>query len=159
PAFDAEGGGVVKLVTVFPDNAQRATATIQAAIVVFSNTGAPVALVDGTAVTQLRTGAASALASKYLSRPDSSHLVVIGTGALAPSMAEAHCAVRSITRISVCGRRPQRVASAVTAIKARVPRGTDVVVAVSVEEAVATADIVSCSTSSATPVLAGRWLK
>jgi ornithine cyclodeaminase/alanine dehydrogenase-like protein (mu-crystallin family) len=65
PAFDLEGGGVVKLATVFPDNQAKGLPTIQAAIVVFSETGAPMALLDGTIVTQLRTGAASALASKY----------------------------------------------------------------------------------------------
>jgi alanine dehydrogenase len=159
PAFDIDGGGAVKLATVFPDNAARGMSTIQAAIVVFSNTGTPVAFLDGTTITHLRTGGASALASKYLSRADSSHLVIIGTGALAPSMAAAHCAVRPIRRISVCGRSSERAAATVDAIQARVPESIDVVVAAAVEEAVATADIVSCSTSSATPVLAGTWLK
>ena len=159
PAFDAEGRGAVKLVTVFPDNAKRSMPTIQAAIVVFAETGTPIAFMDGAAVTQLRTGGASALASKYLSRADSSHLVIIGTGALAPWMAAAHCAVRPITRISVYGRNPERAAATAAAIQARVPRDTDVVVAESVDAAVATADIVSCSTSSPTPVLAGKSLK
>lgn len=159
PAFDPEGGGVVKLATVFPDNQAQGLPTIQAAIVVFSETGTPVALLDGTVVTQLRTGAASALASKYLSRADSSHLVIIGTGALAPTMAAAHCAVRPITRVSVWGRRPERATATAAAIRSLVHHDTEVLVPNSVEEAVATADIVSCATSSPTPVLAGKWLK
>jgi ornithine cyclodeaminase/alanine dehydrogenase-like protein (mu-crystallin family) len=159
PAFDADGSGAVKLATVFPDNAKRGKPTIQASIVVFSDAGTPIAILDGATVTRLRTGGASALASKYLSRTDSSHLVIIGTGALAPSMAAAHCAVRPITRISVCGRSPARAEATAEAIQAHVSRGTEVVVAHSVEEAVATADIISCSTSSPTPVVAGKWLK
>jgi ornithine cyclodeaminase len=159
PAFDAEGGGMVKLATVFRDNAAKGLPTIQAAIVVFSKEGAPVALLEGAIVTQLRTGAASALASTYLSRADSSHLVVIGTGALAPAMAVAHSAVRPITRISVCGRQRERAEATAAAIRSQLDRDIEVVVAASAEAAVATADIVSCATNSSTPVVAGKWLR
>lgn len=159
PAFDRDGSGVVKLATVFPDNAGKDVPTIQAAIVVFSNRGTPVALLDGTTITHLRTGAASALASKYLSREDSSQLLVIGTGSLAPSMAAAHAAVRPIRRISVWGRNAERAAATVAAIRARLGEGVEVIVADSAEAAARTADIVSCSTSSAIPVLSGDWLK
>ena len=159
PAFDTEGGAVVKLATVFPDNPERGLPTIQAAIVVFSNTGTPVALLDGAVVTQLRTGAASALASTYLSRTDSSHLVLIGTGALAPYMAAAHCAARPITRISVWGRRPERITATAATIRSLIDSDIEVLIPSSLEEAVKAADIVSCATRSATPVLAGKWLR
>jgi alanine dehydrogenase len=159
PAFDAKGAGAVKLSTVSPNNAAHGLPTIQAAIVVFSETGAPIALLDGASVTRLRTAAASALASQYLSREDSAHLVVIGTGALAPYMAAAHCTMRPIVRISVWGRKPERAAATVNAIRALVSRDLEVSVANSAEDAVATADIVTCATSSATPVLHGRWLR
>lgn len=159
PAFDAKGAGAVKLSTVSPNNAAQGLPTIQAAIVVFSETGAPIALLDGASVTQLRTAAASALASQYLSREDSAHLVVIGTGALAPYMAAAHCAVRPIARISVWGRRPERTATTVNAMRALVSQHIELSAASSLEDAVATADIVTCATSSATPVLLGRWLR
>jgi alanine dehydrogenase len=159
PAFDRNGAGVVKLATVFPDNAKQGLPTIQAAIVVLSESGTPVALLDGTTVTQLRTGAASALASKYLSRADSSHLVIVGTGALAPAMAAGHCAVRPMKRVSVCGRNAERAAATARAIRARIDSSIEVLVAESVERAAATADVISCSTSSATPVVMGRWLR
>jgi alanine dehydrogenase len=159
PAFDLHGGGAVKLATVFPDNHAKGLPSIQAAIVVFSETGAPVALLDGTIVTQLRTGAASALASTYLSRADSSHLVIMGTGALAPAMAAAHCAARPITRVSVWGRRPERATATAATIRALVNDDIEVLVPNSIADAVATADIVSCATSSPTPVLEGKWLK
>jgi ornithine cyclodeaminase/alanine dehydrogenase-like protein (mu-crystallin family) len=159
PAFDRDGSSAVKLVTYFPDNPDNALPTIQAAIVVFSKTGAPVAVLDGGTVTKLRTGAASALASTYLSRADSSHLVLIGTGALAPYMALAHSAARPITRISVWGRLPERANATAAGVRALVDRGIEVLVPRSLQEAVATADIVSCATSSTAPVLAGEWLK
>jgi alanine dehydrogenase len=119
----------------------------------------PVAILDGTVITHLRTGAASALASTYLSREDSSHLVILGTGALAPTMAASHAAVRPIKRISVWGRRAEQAKGTAEVIRARVPQGTEVSVTDSIEKAVATADIVSSSTSSPTPILAGKWLK
>ena len=158
PAFASKGGGIVKLVTVFPDNAREGIPTVQAALVVFSQRGTPVALLDGTTVTYLRTGAASALASTYLSREDSAHLVVIGTGGLAPYLAMAHASVRPIRRISVCGRTAPRAALTAAAVRSLVAQEVEVIVADSVEAAVNTADIVSCATSSSTAVLAGKWL-
>jgi ornithine cyclodeaminase len=159
PAFAPGGGGAVKLSTVFFDNPARGLPTIQAAIVVFSESGAPAAVLDGTTVTQLRTGAASALASKYLSRPDSAHLLIIGTGALAPNMAVAHCAVRPITRISIWGRRSERAAATAETIRAQLDPSIDVRVVESLNETVAGADIVSCATSSPTPLVAGKYLR
>ena len=159
PAFSSSGAAAVKLVTYFPDNPGHGLPTIQAAIVVFSETGTPIALLDGTIVTQLRTGAASALASTYLSRADSAHLIIIGTGALAPFMAAAHCAVRPITRISVWGRRPERATATAAAVRSLVDNAIEVLVPKSIDNAVATADIVCCATTSATPVLAGKWLR
>lgn len=158
-ALHEDGGAVIKLLTILPENRLKGLLTVQAAIVVFSKTGAPVAILDGTVITHLRTGAASALASQYLSRRDSSHLVIMGTGALAPTMASSHCAVRPIRRVSVWGRRPDRAAATVEAIRACVSPAVEVTAAQSAEAAVRTADIVSCSTSSPTPILAGRWLE
>jgi alanine dehydrogenase len=156
-AFDPSGSGAVKLATVFPDNRTKSLPSIQAALVVFSETGTPIALLDGAIVTQLRTGAASALASSFLSRQDSAHLVVIGTGALAPYMVLAHCTARRIKRVSIWGRRRANAASTVESIRELVP---DVAVDVSksLENSVATADIVCCATRSSTPILEGRWL-
>lgn len=158
-AMEAAGGAVVKLLTILPDNPLRGLPTVQGVIVVFSENGTPLAVLDGTVVMQLRTGAASALASRYLSRSDSAHLVIMGTGALAPAMAAAHCAVRPIARISVWGRRPERAIATAAAIRELVRHDVGIFVSEFIEKTVATADIVSCSTSSATPVLAGKWLR
>jgi ornithine cyclodeaminase len=159
PAFDSEGGGAIKLVTLFPDNAEKGLPTIQAALVVFSATGTPVAVLDGAMVTRLRTGAASALASTYLSRTDSAHLLVIGTGALAPYMALGHCAVRPIGKVTVSGRQEERAQATATEIRRLIGNGIEVEVATSLEKVAPVADIISCATSSAQPVLAGKWLR
>jgi alanine dehydrogenase len=159
PAFDADGSAAVKLVTYLPANAGRGLPTIQAAIVAFSPEGTPVAVLDGTMVTRLRTAAASALASSYLSRADSSRLTVVGTGALAPWMAAAHAVVRPIERIDVWGRSPERVAATVDAIRELVGAHVRVDAAAALEESVRAADIVSCATSSPTPLVAGQWLR
>lgn len=158
PAFAEDGSTAVKLITYLPENAQRNLPTIQAAIVVFSAEGAPLALIDGTMVTRLRTAAASALASRYLSRADSRRLALAGTGALAPWMAAAHASVRPIERIDVWGRRPERAKATVEAIRQLVGPGVDVRATSSFEAAVREADVVSCATSSMTPVLQGSWL-
>jgi len=159
PAFDLAGGGVVKLSTVFPGNQGKGLPTIQGTIIVFSQTGTPMALLDAGAITRLRTAAASALASMYLSRTDSSSLLVIGTGELAPAMAAAHCAVRPIKRVGVWGRREQAATSTAAAVRALVSPDVEVCVSRSLEETVAGVDIVSCATSSSEPLLFGRWLK
>ena len=159
PAFDGEGGGAIKLATLFPDNGARGAPTIQAALLVFSDTGAPVALLDGAMVTRLRTGAASALASTYLSRTDSAHLVLIGTGALAPYMALAHCTARPIGKVTVVGRREERARETAAEIALMIEGTIEVEVATSLEKVVPVADIVCCATTSAQPVLAGRWLR
>lgn len=158
PAFGENGATAVKLITYVPDNAGRGLPTIQAAVVLFSAEGVPLALLDGTMVTLLRTAAASALASKFLSRADSRRLALAGTGALAPWMAAAHAVVRPIERIDVWGRRPERAEATVEAIRSLVGPGVEVLAAPAFEEAVRSADIVCCATSSAAPVLEGRWL-
>ena len=159
PAFAPDGSAAVKLVTYSPGNPGRGLPTVQAAIVAFSEDGTPVAVLDGTMVTRLRTAAASALASKYLSHADSSRLTLIGTGSLAPWMAAAHSVVRPIERIDVWGRRPERVAATVEAVRGLVASRVKVHAARSLEESVAAADITTCATSSPTPLIAGRWLK
>jgi ornithine cyclodeaminase len=158
-AMDRAGGPVIKLLTILPENREKGLLTVQGAIVVFGETGAPLAILDGTVVTHLRTGAASALASEYLSREDSSRLVIMGTGAIAPTVALSHCAVRPIRHISVWGRSAEKAADTAAALREALPSDVEVVVTVQPDHAVASADIVPCSTSSATPVLAGKWLK
>ncbi|MBV9344223.1 MAG: ornithine cyclodeaminase family protein [Gammaproteobacteria bacterium] len=159
PAFAADGSGAVKLVTVRPDNPSLARPSIQAVVVAFDAQGCPRAVLDGTLLTRLRTAAASALASSYLSRADSSRLVLAGTGALAPFMAAAHLAVRPIRHVAVWGRDPRKAEQTAAALRRQVPASLQVVAVASLAEAVRAADIISCATSSVAPYLEGEWLR
>lgn len=158
-AMEPGGPSAIKLLTILPENPARGRLTVQGAIVLFAETGEPVAVLDGTVVTHLRTGAASALASQFLSRGDSTRLVVAGTGALAPTMGASHCAVRPIRHVAVWGRDAAKAKATADAIGRLVPYEIEVEVAEDLETAVRAADIVSCSTSSPTPILKGEWLR
>ena len=153
PAWDGRGGLGVKIVTVFPGNRERGLASVAALYLLMDGTtGHPVALIDGEAMTLRRTGAASALASTRLSRPDSRTLVLVGTGALAPYLAAAHCSVRPIERLLVWGRHADRAGRTAAALAAQ---GLPAVAIESLDEALARADIVSCATTAREPVLRG----
>jgi len=156
PAWSEHHIGV-KIVSVFPDNAKRGIPAVAGSYLLMdAPTGVPVALLDGTELTLQRTAAASALASSYLSREDSSRLLMVGTGNLAPHLIESHAAVRPVTEVSIWGRRPE-------AAKIIADRLSDhafnVTVANDLEAAVRSADIVSCATLSTEPLILGEWLQ
>jgi ornithine cyclodeaminase len=156
PAWDGAGLGV-KIVTVFPRNHERGLASVGALYVLMDGTtGHPLALIDGEALTLRRTAASSALASTYLSREDARTLVVVGTGALAPYMAEAHCAVRDISRVLVWGRHADRAERTASALAVR---GVPARAVTDLEDALAEADIVTCATTAREPVVRGAWVR
>lgn len=147
----------VKLVTVFPRNRERGLASVSALYVLLDGaTGHPKALLDGEALTLRRTAAASALASRYLSRPDSSRLLVVGTGALAPYMAAAHCAIRPIREIMVWGRSADRAAALCRGLQ---DQGLPARPAAGLEAGLAAADIVTCATTSREPLVLGAQVR
>ncbi|MBL8705789.1 MAG: ornithine cyclodeaminase family protein [Rhodospirillales bacterium] len=147
----------VKIVTVFPGNADKGLPAIMGQYLLSdARTGAPVALIDGQSITVRRTACASALASRYLSRPDASTLVMIGTGALAPHLIAAHAAVRPIKNVLVWGR---DFAKAKALAKTLNKPGLKVEAAEDLEAAVRQADIVSAATLSTQPLVRGAWLK
>ena len=92
-----------------------------------------------------RTGAASALAASYLARADARTLLVVGTGALAPFMAHAHCALRPIARVLVWGRHPDRAARLAATLAAE---GLPATAVATLDEGLAGADIVTCATTA-----------
>ncbi|MGU3479135.1 ornithine cyclodeaminase family protein [Methylobacterium sp. D48H] len=144
----------VKLVNVFPRNAERGLGAVHAVYVLFDGrTGAPRAMIDGEALTNQRTAAASALASTYLSRRDSTVLALIGTGNLSPALAHAHAAVWSLQRVLVWG----RSAAKAEALAARLQNeGLPAEPAADLSTTVSAADIVSCATTSTQPLVLGR---
>ena len=152
-----EGGRLgVKILTLLPWLGAEGKPAIRASYIICdAATGDMLAAMDGTAITARRTAATSALASRYLSRPDSGTLLIVGAGALAGPLIEAHCAVRRVNRILVWARRSERAGAVVA--KAR-SAGFDAWVASDLESAVREADIVSCATASEKPLVRGEWL-
>lgn len=157
PAWRGGGDLGVKIVTVFPGNAARGLASVSALYLLLDGaTGHPRAIVDGEALTLRRTAAASALASRLLSRADAATLVVVGTGALAPYMAQAHCAVRPIDKVLVWGRNGARASSVAGELR---DRGLAAAPAHDLEAAVRIADVVTCATTSREPLIHGAWVR
>jgi alanine dehydrogenase len=157
PAWQTGAALGIKIVTVFPGNATKSLPAVMGQYLLLdAATGAPKALIDGTALTLRRTAAASALASRFLSREDSAHLLMVGTGALAPHLAAAHCTVRPIKRVTVWG----RDAAHARAMAAKLDlTGVAVAVAEDLEKAVDAADIISCATLATEPLIRGAWLR
>jgi alanine dehydrogenase len=157
PAWQAGGSLGIKLVTVYPDNARQGLPTVAATYLLLdASTGVLRALLDGEELTLRRTGAASALASRYLSAPDASRLAMVGTGQLAPHLIESHARVRPLREVRIWGRRAERAA----AVAASLSRPQLRVEAVDdLEAAVRWADIVSCATLSQQPLVRGAWLR
>ncbi len=164
PAWEARAPGSpfagrymgFKSVTVYPDNPERGQPAVLGTYVLMSaETGQTLAVMDATRLTAWRTAAASALASRYLSRPDAARLTMVGAGTLAPFLVRAHASVRPIRAVAVWNRsRPH--ADAVVAELALA--GIAASVADDLAAAVTAADIVSTATLSAEPLVQGAWL-
>ncbi len=147
----------VKAVTFFPNNGQLDLPTINAGVLLFSGAnGTFLGACDGNVLTTRRTAAASAVAAKRLARTDAKRLLVVGTGALAPMTARAHCAVRDFDVVEVWGRnvdKARELANSLIAenIPASVADGLDV--------AVGRADVITCSTGAKSPLVKGALLQ
>ena len=145
PAYAGAMGA--KLVTFYPGN--RGIPTHHAVIVLFrAETGEPLAMMDGRLITEMRTAAASAVATQHLARSDADVLAILGSGVQAQSHLEALRHVRSFTDVRVWSPRHARAFAERHGVTA----------AATPEEAVRGADVVVVATSATTPVLHGRWL-
>lgn len=139
----------VKLVTVALGNAARGLPRIQGAYLLLDGgTLTPLALLDGIALTSVRTAAVSAVAADALAAPDASRVVVFGTGPQARSHIEALRSVRPVEDVVVVGRDVERTRAFADGVGARVGEAADV----------ARADIVACCTTARTPLFDGSLL-
>lgn len=147
----------VKAVTFFPDNGSLGLPTINAGVLMFSGAdGTLLGACDGNELTTRRTAAASAIAAKRLARPAASRLLVVGTGALSPMTAQAHCSVRDFEMVEVWGRdvdKARRVANSLVAENIPARQVDDI------DDAVAEADVISCVTGATSPLVKGALLK
>ncbi len=147
----------IKQVTVFPDNSRLGKPAIYGAYLLLSTeTGEPLALLDAPTLTVWRTAAASALAARYLARPDASRLLMVGAGALAPYLVRAHASVRPIREVMLWNRSRDKAEALVRELQ---DAGFAAAVADDLETAAGSADVISTATISTTPVIHGAWLK
>ncbi|MYZ49337.1 ornithine cyclodeaminase family protein [Propylenella binzhouense] len=156
-AAHRDGGHIgVKIVNVFPGNAARGLPSVAGVYVLMSGeTGAPLAVIDGHALTVRRTAAASALAASFLARADARRLVMVGAGALAPHLIEAHASIRPIEEVLIWNRHAARAEALARSLAGR---PFSVGATEDLAAAVRGADIVSCATLASDPVVPGAWL-
>ncbi|TYC65943.1 ornithine cyclodeaminase family protein [Stappia sp. BW2] len=158
PAWVPGGYAGVKVVNVVPGNSERNLPAISAQYLLSdARTGEMLGLIDGGELTARRTAAASALAASYLARSDARHLLVLGTGRLAPNLIAAHMAVRSIDEVTIWGRSRDKTDELVRSLTEQFP--VKLRTAVSLKEALGEADIVSAATLSSEPLIKGAVLK
>lgn len=156
PAWQADGYIGVKTVVVVPDNGERSLPTVMGTYLLLdSQTGVPRAMMDGPMLTARRTAAASALAARALARPNAERLLIVGTGALAPHLASAHCAVRPIREVVFWGRSPANAQRLVE--HGEIP-GVRLSFTEDLAAAVGDADVISCATQAHEPLIRGSWL-
>jgi ornithine cyclodeaminase len=150
----------IKVVSVFPENPEKGKATIQGAVLVLDpTTGEILALLEGAALTAIRTGAASGAATDLLARPESKTLAMIGTGGQAPAQVEAVCTARSIETVWLYSLDPDQARSLTERLAGTGPIPSDMRVAASASEAIKDADVINTATIAREPVFADRDVK
>jgi alanine dehydrogenase len=154
PCADQEGWFGVKQVSVIPDNPSRNKPSVQAWYTLFDPTGTPVLACSATLLTKIRTSAVSAIAAKHLAPTNAKTLLVIGTGSLAPWMAEAHTQTLSYQKVLVWGRNEEKTQRTVGAIRQRLRMKVEPME--DLERAIFQSDVVSVATTSRSPILLGQ---
>ncbi|KAG6553672.1 hypothetical protein Mapa_004586 [Marchantia paleacea] len=153
-----------KLVTVFPKNSNKGLASVLGVYVLScGETGRPLALMNGTELTLWRTACVSALAARYLARAEPGLMVMVGAGALAPHLIQAHIAVHpSIDTIIVWNRTQERASELADALR-RLPLFFEsfrsVLTTQDLEHSVRAADMVVCATMADEALVRGQWLQ
>ena len=158
PAYltDANALGT-KLVTTHLDNYKLGLATVIGTIVLNDpETGLPLSILDGTYITASRTGAAGAVAAKYLSREDASTVTIAGTGVQGRSQVIALAEVRRIKKVFAFDVDAKRCKEFAEEMKKRVD--ADFLATDKLEDAVHQSDIIVTATTSSTPIIKGEWL-
>lgn len=156
PAFVESRDGnalAIKVVSLFPTNPARGIAYIQAAVLVFDpETGRAIALLEGSSLTAIRTGAASGAAIDLLARPESEVVAVFGAGAQGRTQLEAACTARKIKTAFIYDPDPDKAIAFATEMKGQGSITSDIRTASNAREAVENADIICTATTSKKPV-------
>lgn len=151
PAYLSQSQGLgVKIVSSFPENVNVDKPSINGVIVLLdANTGIPVALLEASYLTALRTGAISGLATELLAPNDAKTLCMLGAGAQAPTQIEAITTVRNIEKINIWSRDINRANHVVKTLKDRYPIITS---CEKIQDALCDADIICTATPTTTPL-------
>jgi ornithine cyclodeaminase/alanine dehydrogenase-like protein (mu-crystallin family) len=146
----------LKVICIFPGNPARGIDAHQGGVLLFDGeTGAPRALLDASAVTEIRTAAVSGVATRLLAREDAKELAILGSGVQGRSHLEAMAKVRPFERARVWSRTPEHAQA--LAAEASAPFPVEAVP--SAEDAVRGADVVVTATSSREPIVERAWLE
>jgi alanine dehydrogenase len=150
-----------KIVSVFPDNLRKSLPTLHGLVIVLdTETGRPQALMDGTSLTALRTGAASGVATDLLSSRDSSSVAIFGAGTQGRTQLEAVCTVRSIRRAWIYDPNPRAAGLFSEEMGKRgIPFPQEITVATSPHQAAAEAEVICTATTSSSPVFEDGSIK
>ena len=150
-----------KVITVFPRNNQkREWPSIQAVYVLFEGVnGTPIACLDGTALTWLKTASDSALGSKLLAREDIESMLMIGAGQMAPHLVSAHCEIRpSLKTVQVWNRTADKAQQLCDSLAGKFPNvGFEPVT--DIESGARQADLICSAIGCKDPIIEGAWLK
>ncbi len=165
PAWRRGGIMGLKVATVHPENAMRALPAVHATYLLLrEQTGERLCVMDAGVLTTRRTAAASALASRLLSRPGSRTLLMIGAGALAAPLVDAHLWARPIDRVMVWNRTAERAQALVTRLSegccdgVSAGRRVTFEAVTALDDAVSEADVISCATLSTEPLVRAEWV-
>jgi ornithine cyclodeaminase len=163
PAYVEDDAGealAIKIVSLFPGNPEIGKAFIQAAVLVLDpRTGTPIALIDGSSLTAIRTGAGSGAATELMSRKDCRIAAIFGAGAQGRTQLEAICTVRTIEQAWIYDPDPERAKAFLADMSGISPVPSDLRIADSPDQAVSNADIICCATTSSKPIFSDASLK
>lgn len=156
PAWNERYLGV-KLVNVFPGNADRGLPAVSSTYVLSDGTtGQLEAIIDGETLTARRTAAVAALGASFLAPAAGGNLLLIGAGRVARELPAAFATVVPIDSVTVWARRPEQAAALARELAAT---GIDATPCGDLAEAAAAATIIACATLSTTPIIRGEWLQ
>ena len=157
PAWEPNKNAGVKIVTVSPENGQFNLPSINGTYIYLDALkGTIKAILEAKSLTVKRTAAASALASTFLSKENSSSLLMIGTGALSVNLIKAHASVRPIKEVFVWGRNFEKAVSIVNSLQ---EENFSIAAIQTIEEKIGEVDIISCATLSAAPLVLGKLIR
>ena len=158
PQPDSDAAFALKAVCIVPSNPARGLDAHQGLVTLFDGeTGQPTAILDASAITEIRTAAVTAVATRVLSRPDARTLAILRAGTQARAHLAALMAVREFRRVLVYA--PTEAHARTLAERGARDSGAELSVAPSAEHAVRDADVIVTATSSREPVLRRDWLK